>query len=118
MIFSENSHVKFILLSTLFIFIFTLSSCGDSLNGISQPKFHEFTCKKADLNSDGLIGTTDLVLLKNCYNSKLGDDKYDNKYDLNSDDIINVYDLDLLKCCYGYPEKTVFEESCYAENKK
>ena len=49
-----------------------------------------------DFNFDGKVDEIDLEILKDYYNVKNGDEKWEERYDLNKDGIIDVYDFVLL----------------------
>jgi hypothetical protein len=49
--------------------------------------------KSPDLNSDGAINISDVMLLAQCFNSAKGDGRYKDAYDLNSDGAINISDV-------------------------
>lgn len=51
---------------------------------------------KEDLNKDGVINMTDVILLAKSFNTVKGDSKYVEDYDLNGDGAINMADVILL----------------------
>ncbi|HEY9059463.1 MAG TPA: RICIN domain-containing protein [Pseudobacteroides sp.] len=51
------------------------------------------TVKSLDLNSDGAINMSDVILLALAFNSVKGDGKYKDAYDVNSDGAINMADV-------------------------
>jgi len=51
---------------------------------------------KEDLNKDGVINMTDVILLAKTFNTVRGDSKYVEAYDLNSDGAINMADVIIL----------------------
>ena len=51
------------------------------------------TAKSPDLNHDGVINMSDVMLLASAFNSSLGSSKYVSAYDLNSDGAINMTDV-------------------------
>ena len=51
----------------------------------------------ADLNQDGKVSMSDLNILKNSFNTKSGDDKYNPAADINKDGKVTTSDLNLLK---------------------
>jgi hypothetical protein len=53
-----------------------------------------------DINGDGSVNLTDLVLLANAYGSKVGDLKYNPEADFNDDGKVNL--LDLVTCAMHY----------------
>ncbi|MDP4179558.1 MAG: dockerin type I domain-containing protein [Bacillota bacterium] len=46
-----------------------------------------------DLNNDGVVNMSDVILLANVFNSVRGDSKYKAAYDLNNDGVINMADV-------------------------
>jgi hypothetical protein len=54
-----------------------------------------------DINKDGYVNLTDLVLLANAYGSRPGDPKWNSACDLNKDGIVNLADLVILAQNYG-----------------
>lgn len=49
--------------------------------------------KSPDLNSDGAVNISDVMLLAQSFNSAKGDSRYKEAYDLNSDGAINISDV-------------------------
>jgi hypothetical protein len=99
-----------------------ISNCGSSggdkasIATLPIPELHEFSCKKADFNSDKKINVTDITFLKNSFNSKTGDENYVSNYDLNSDGFIDNLELVLIGCCLNQnTELIIIEEFCIME---
>lgn len=54
-----------------------------------------------DINGDGKVDLTDLVILAQAYNSKVGDINYNSEADFNNDGKVNLIDLVTLAVHYG-----------------
>jgi hypothetical protein len=52
--------------------------------------------KYLDVNNDGAINMSDVVLIATSFNSVSGNSKYNAKYDLNKDGAINMVDIMLV----------------------
>ena len=60
------------------------------INSISTPPASE---NSPDLNKDGVVNMTDVILMAKAFNSVRGDNEYIASYDLNSDGSINMLDV-------------------------
>jgi hypothetical protein len=49
-----------------------------------------------DVNGDHAINMSDVMLVASCFNTALGDGKYNSKYDINKDNAINMSDIMLI----------------------
>lgn len=52
--------------------------------------------KYLDVNDDGVVNMTDVVLVAKSFNSARGDGRYNEKYDFNKDGAVNMVDITLL----------------------
>jgi len=59
----------------------------------TQPSMPSGSTTKGDVNNDGVINMSDVILLATKFNSVNGDGKYVAAYDLNSDGAINMSDV-------------------------
>jgi len=75
----------------------TLAWITSYIDGMNPESFME-----EDLDQDGFITMSDVMKIAKCFNSKVGDENYNEKYDINKDGDINMIDVVRIAKVFGY----------------
>jgi len=74
----------------------TLAWITSYVDGLNPQSFME-----EDLDQDGFITMSDVMKIAKCFNSKVGDETYNEKYDINKDGAINMIDVVRIAKVFG-----------------